>query len=283
MALDVICFSLYYNMSNFLQRTISGAIFIAIIIASILIHYYTFLAVFIIITAWAVREFQQLTNQQPGVNVNTWVAAFGGALLFLCSFFYASDMFSFQWIYAAYIAYVAVVFIWELFRKAENPIHNWAYFILGQIYVAMPFSLLNFILFAAGYNSIILLSVFIIIWVNDTVAYLFGVTLGKHRLFERISPKKSWEGFIGGALGTLATGYVFSLLIPDLSLLHWIILAEIIIVFGTFGDLMESLLKRTLNVKDSGDAIPGHGGLLDRFDSMLLAAPAVFVYLTILF
>ncbi|MDR1584800.1 MAG: phosphatidate cytidylyltransferase [Prevotellaceae bacterium] len=270
-------------MSNFVQRTISGAIFISIVIASILLHVYTFLAVFVVLCAWSVREFQQLTNKLPDVNVNTWAAAFGGALSFLCSYVYASDIFTYQWIYSLYIAYVAIVFIAELFRKAPNPVNNWAYFILGQIYVALPFSLLNFILFAAGYNPVILLSVFIIIWVNDTVAYLFGVTMGKRRLFERISPKKSWEGFIGGALGTLATGYVFSLLIPELSLLHWLILAEIIIVFGTFGDLTESLLKRTLNVKDSGDAIPGHGGLLDRFDSMLLAAPAVFVYLTILF
>lgn len=270
-------------MSNFLQRTISGAIFISIVIASILIHSYTFLIVFTLLCGWAVAEFQQLTNLQKGVKVNIWLGAGGGALLFLSSHLYASsEVFNYPWLYAAYIAYVIIAFLWELFRKAENPVNNWAYFILGQVYVALPFSLLNFILFAVGYQPVLLLSVFIIIWVNDTVAYLFGVTLGKHRLFARISPKKSWEGFIGGALGTLATGYIFSLLIPEVSLLHWLILAEIIIVFGTLGDLMESLLKRTLSVKDSGNAIPGHGGLLDRFDSMLLAAPAVFIYLTLL-
>jgi phosphatidate cytidylyltransferase len=102
-------------------------------------------------------------------------------------------------------------------------------------------------------------------------------------MFERISPKKSWEGFIGGALATLLSGYIFSLLIPQICLINWLIFSEIIVIFGTFGDLMESLMKRTLNVKDSGDVIPGHGGLLDRFDSMLLAAPVIFIYLSFLF
>ena len=270
-------------MSNFFQRAISGAVYISIIIASILFHSYAFVAVFTVICAWCVREFQQLTNSQPDVDVNTWIAAFGGAFLFICSYLYASGIVSCKWIYAIYIVYVMAVFIWELYRKHPNPINNWAYFVLGQVYVAVPFSLLSFILFATGYTPILLLSVFVIIWVNDTGAYLCGVTFGKHRLFERISPKKSWEGFIGGAVFSLVAGYVFSLFIPEISLLHWFILAEIIVVFGTFGDLSESLLKRTLGVKDSGNTIPGHGGLLDRFDSMLFAAPAVFVYLMFLF
>jgi phosphatidate cytidylyltransferase len=170
-----------------------------------------------------------------------------------------------------------------LYREKANPLHNWAYFILGQMYVALPFSLLNFILFIDGWQPIVLLSVFVTIWVNDTGAYLFGVTLGKHRLFERISPKKSWEGFFGGAAMALASGYVFSLLIPQISLINWLFFSEIIVIFGTFGDLIESLMKRTVNMKDSGNIIPGHGGLLDRFDSMLLAAPVIFIYLSFLF
>jgi len=147
----------------------------------------------------------------------------------------------------------------------------------------LPFSLLNFILFIKDWQPLILLSVFVTIWVNDTGAYLTGVTIGKHRLFERISPKKSWEGFIGGAVFALLSGYVFSLLIPEIQLINWLVFSEIIVVFGTFGDLIESLMKRTVGVKDSGDLIPGHGGLLDRFDSMLLAAPVIFIYLSLLF
>ena len=173
--------------------------------------------------------------------------------------------------------------ILELYRKQTNPVHNWAYFILGQIFIALPFSLLNFILFINDWQPLVLLSVFVTIWVNDTGAYLTGVTIGKHRLFERISPKKSWEGFIGGAVFALLSGYIFSLLIPGIQLINWLIFSEIIVVFGTFGDLIESLMKRTVGVKDSGDLIPGHGGLLDRFDSMLLAAPVIFIYLSLLF
>jgi len=119
--------------------------------------------------------------------------------------------------------------------------------------------------------------------VNDTGAYLIGVTFGKHRLFERISPKKSWEGFVGGAIAAFVSGYVFSIYMPQISLINWIVFSEIIVIFGTFGDLMESMLKRTLEVKDSGNVIPGHGGLLDRFDSMLLAGPVVFIYLSFLY
>jgi len=128
-----------------------------------------------------------------------------------------------------------------------------------------------------------LMAVFVTIWVNDTGAYVFGVTLGKHRMFERVSPKKSWEGFIGGGLTALLSGYVFSLIVPEISLIQWLIFSEIVVIFGTFGDLLESLMKRTIHVKDSGDVIPGHGGLLDRFDSMLLVAPAIFIYLSFLF
>jgi phosphatidate cytidylyltransferase len=154
---------------------------------------------------------------------------------------------------------------------------------MGQGFIALPFSLLSYIFFINGFQPLILLAVFVTIWVNDTGAYLVGVTLGKHRLFERISPKKSWEGFFGGAFFALISAYVFSLFIKDLSLIQWLIFSEIIVIFGTFGDLAESLLKRTLNMKDSGNVIPGHGGLLDRFDSMLLAAPAVYLFLSFLF
>jgi phosphatidate cytidylyltransferase len=203
-------------------------------------------------------------------------------LLFASSFVYASDIWR-NSSFSIYGIYVVFVLILELYRKQTNPIHNWAYFILGQIFIALPFSLLNFILFINDWQPLVLLSVFVTIWVNDTGAYLTGVTIGKHRLFERISPKKSWEGFIGGAVFALLSGYIFSLLIPGIQLINWLIFSEIIVVFGTFGDLIESLMKRTVGVKDSGDLIPGHGGLLDRFDSMLLAAPVIFIYLSLLF
>lgn len=261
------------------MRTLSGAFFVSLVIASILIHQYLFLAVFAVIAAWAVSEFHRLTNHQPDVDVNQWLGVVGAILLFGASFLFASGIQQ-QPIFSVYGFYVALVLVFGLYQKRINPIHNWAYFLLGQIFVALPFALLNFIMFVDGMQPLILLALFVTIWVNDTGAYLFGITFGKHRLFERISPKKSWEGFFGGALAASVSGYIFSLFIPQLSLFEWIIFSEIIVVFGTYGDLIESLLKRTVNVKDSGTAIPGHGGLLDRFDSMLLAAPVIYIYLS---
>lgn len=271
-------------MNNFIQRTLSGAFFVALVIGSILLDSIAFAAVFSIISGWAVREFHKITNQQVDVSANLWIGSVGAVLLFVTSYLHAFGIIRYP-IFSVYGMYVVLVLVSELYLKKNNPIHNWAYFILGQVFVALPFALLNFIAFIdrSEYKALILLAVFVTIWVNDTGAYLFGITLGKHRLFERISPKKSWEGFFGGALAALASGYVFSLFIPKITLVQWLVFSEIIVVFGTFGDLIESLLKRTVHVKDSGNAIPGHGGLLDRFDSMLLAAPVIFIYLSFLF
>jgi phosphatidate cytidylyltransferase len=269
-------------MNNFLMRTLSGFFFVVIIIGSILLGPYTFALVFTIISGWTVFEFHKLTNQQSEVQVLPILSVIGAVILFLTSFLYASG----KLIYPAFSAYglfIVLVLVIELYRKKENPIHNWAYFLLGQIIIALPFSLLNFILYINDFSPLLLIAVFVTIWVNDTGAYLVGITIGKHRLFERISPKKSWEGFIGGAVTALISGYVFSLFIPEISLIYWLIFSEIIVIFGTFGDLLESLMKRTVHVKDSGDVIPGHGGLLDRFDSMLLVAPAIFIFLSFLF
>lgn len=266
---------------NFIQRTISGAIFVVIVIASILIAPWTFAVIFVVITALALHEFYKLTHKPGEVDVNIPVGVIGGILLFICSFMYAHKLVTFP-VYPIYGLYVLVVLIAELFRKKKNPVNNWAYFVLGQIYIALPFSLLNFILFINGYQPILLMAVFITIWVNDTGAYVSGMTLGKHKMFERISPKKTWEGFIGGALFALLSGYVFSRFIPDISLVQWLIFSELVVIFGTLGDLCESLIKRTEQVKDSGNVIPGHGGILDRFDSMLMAAPVIFIFLSLI-
>ncbi len=270
-------------MNNFVKRTFSGFFFVTLIIGSILLsRYYVFLLVFSFITGYTVHEFHKLTNLQIDVHVSKWWGVIGGVLLFVTSYFFSAKTFAYP-AFSVYGFYVLIVLIAELYRQKSNPIHNWAYFMLGQMLIALPFSLLNFILFIHDWQPLILIALFVTIWVNDSGAYLVGVTFGKHRLFERISPKKSWEGFIGGAFAALLSGYIFSLYIPHLTLLQWMIFSEIIVIFGTFGDLSESLLKRTIHVKDSGKMIPGHGGLLDRFDSMLMAAPVIFIYLSFLF
>jgi phosphatidate cytidylyltransferase len=187
----------------------------------------------------------------------------------------------------AYVFCIVALLIAELYRKKEKPIHNLAFAVLGQVMVALPFSLLNFI--ATPLNLHWLFAIFILIWLTDTGAYLVGCTLGKHKLFERISPKKSWEGFFGGCVFAIGASmllwHIFTTVWPiatDTTWWEWLVFAIIIIIFGTYGDLSESLLKRTANIKDSGKILPGHGGILDRFDSLLFCIPIVYIYLEIL-
>jgi phosphatidate cytidylyltransferase len=160
---------------------------------------------------------------------------------------------------------------------------------LSQLYVVLPLSLINVLAFTqfscfsdkAAFFAVPL-SIYIFIWINDTAAYLSGITLGKHKLFPRISPKKSWEGAIGGALATVASAFGVAHFFTFMNVWQWVGMALVVVVFGTFGDLTESMMKRHLSIKDSGHILPGHGGILDRLDSMLFAIPAVVVYLFIL-
>lgn len=267
------------TFNNLIQRTFSGLIFISIVIASILWHPYAFAVVFFAAIFLGLYEFYKLTYKPETIEINVIVGTLGGMILFANGFLHAYGLTS-PMIYSTYAFYLIIVFIAELFRKKANPINNWAYYFLGQIYVAIPFSLLNYIIFIQGYQPWLLLALFITLWVNDTGAYITGMLFGKHKLFERVSPKKTWEGFIGGAVFALISGYVLSRFITDISLWQWLVFSEIVVIFGTLGDLSESLLKRTENVKDAGKLIPGHGGILDRFDSMILAAPVIWIYLS---
>lgn len=268
-------------MNNFKTRTFSGIIFVVTLIGAILLSPYTFVALFSVIAGMAIYEFHTITNNGTTINVNKTNAIIGAVLLFLISYLYNANMVGHQ-VFSIYGIYYIILIISELFRKNKNPIYNWAYATLGQIGIALPFALLNYLLYAFGHNPMILIALFVTIWINDTGAFVAGSTLGRHKLFARISPKKTWEGFIGGAIFAILSGYIFSRYIIEFSTTEWIIFSEIVVISGTFGDLMESLLKRTENIKDSGNVIPGHGGVLDRFDSMLLAAPAILIYIVLL-
>jgi phosphatidate cytidylyltransferase len=182
---------------------------------------------------------------------------------------------------------IAVVYLIKLYKKTERkPFTNIAFTFLGIFYIAMPFSLLNHAVFhetegLLQYNYEIILGSLLILWASDSGAYFAGTLFGKHRLFERISPKKSWEGFWGGAALATAMTYALSLYFQTLTIVDWLIIGLIIVVGGTFGDLVESLLKRSIEIKDSGDSLPGHGGFLDRFDGLLISAPFIVAYLEI--
>ena len=242
---------------------------------------------FCLISALATFEFCNLVNRQEEVSINRNICTLGSIFLFFCFFYYGINPAE-TGIFIPYLALLIYLLVSELYLKKKNPINNWAYSMMSQLYVGLPFALLNVLAFqnnmeisVSQYVFILPLSVFIFNWINDTGAYCTGMLFGKHRLFERISPKKSWEGSIGGAVFSILAGFALSYLFPIMSTWQWIGMALTVVVFGTWGDLTESLMKRHLGIKDSGNILPGHGGLLDRFDSTLMAVPAAVVYLYI--
>lgn len=268
-----------------MQRTITGVLFVAILIGSILFSHLSFGLLFIIVSGLTIREFGQLVNKTEGVEINKTITMLGGAYLFLAIMGFSIDV-SDSKIFIPYLLLIMYLMISELYLKKENPVLNWAYSTLSQLYIGLPFAMLNILAFhndvqtgGVSYNPILPLSLFVFLWLNDTGAYCVGSLFGKHRLFERISPKKSWEGSFGGAVVAIATSFIFAHYFPFLSIFEWVGFSIVIVVFGTWGDLTESLLKRRLGIKDSGTILPGHGGLLDRFDSALMAIPAAVVYL----
>lgn len=174
------------------------------------------------------------------------------------------------------------IFIVELFRLKDNPFQRISLTILGLLYIALPLALLNglfFINFDPEPRTSMLFYFFILIWVNDTMAYICGVLTGKHPLYKSVSPKKTIEGSIGGAFFTIFSAWIISRFNSDIGMISWLGFALIIVIFGTLGDLVESMMKRSLQIKDSGNIMPGHGGVLDRFDAVIFSAPAIFSYL----
>ena len=272
-------------MKNFIQRAITGVIFVAVLIGCIIGGPLSFGILFCLISALATVEFCQLMNQQEDVQVNRNICTLGSIALFLCFFFYGMNPAE-TGIFIPYLAILIYLFISELYLKKKNPINNWAYAMFSQLYVALPFALLNVLAFQTNgttsdsqYLFILPLSIFIFNWVNDTGAYCTGMLLGKHPLFKRISPKKSWEGSIGGCAFSIAAAFALAHFFPIMSTAKWVGMGITVVIFGTWGDLTESLMKRQLGIKDSGNILPGHGGMLDRFDSAIMAIPAAVVYL----
>lgn len=273
--------------SNFLQRAITGIIFVAVLVGCILGGPISFTILFALISALTINEFGTIVNRMENTRMNKPISILAGLFLFLC-FGYIGVVPGANEIFIPYLFLILYLFISELYKKQPNPLNNWAYAMMSQIYIALSFALLNVLAYHSSaadsvsqYNPILPLSIFIFNWVNDTGAYCTGMLFGKHRLFERISPKKSWEGSIGGAVFSIIAAIILAHFFTFLSTGIWIGLGLTVVVFGTWGDLTESLMKRTLGIKDSGNILPGHGGMLDRFDSTLMAVPAAVVYLYI--
>ena len=274
-------------MSNFIVRTITGIIFVTAIVVSFL-NPVAMVFLFSLVTGMTVWEFAGLVNQRENVQINQFICSVAGVLLFMATAVHARGLDTLNLAFIPWLATIIYLLVSELYLKAKDPIANWAYTMMSQIYIALPFSLLNILAFQFTNSDVpwlLPLSVFIFLWVNDSGAYCTGSLLGRHKLFPRVSPGKSWEGSIGGGVFVLVAAWLISYITTqkgittNLTTLQWMGMGLVVVVFGTWGDLIESLFKRTLGIKDSGNVLPGHGGMLDRFDSSLLAIPAVVVYL----
>ncbi len=268
-----------YN--NLTQRIITGLLGAAGIITCICLGEWTYFIIFFIICLLALLEFYKLVGLDGMLPQKTF-GTICGLFIFSLSFFIEQGAISYR-LYFLIFPLLSCVYMIKLYKKFERkPFTNIAYTFLGIFYVAIPFSLLNIAVFEKGeYNFEIIFGCLFILWASDTGAYVAGTLFGKRKLFERISPKKSWEGFFGGALLALVFAYGIAYFFPFFTLAQWMIIAVIIIVGGTFGDLVESLLKRSIEIKDSGTSLPGHGGFLDRFDGLLISAPFIVAYMEI--
>jgi len=271
------------QLKEILIRTVSGIVFLIIVIGSILIHPVAFLMVFGGFTFIGLKEYFKLTKVSGKILQNTYVLI-GLVLYFLIGLIGLAKV---DVIFSLLILLLfPIIIAFELYSKK----HDWSRtgsVLTGYFYVAIPFGLMNsfFLLNHDGIYSIyLLLSFFVIVWCNDIFAYLSGSFFGKHKLFERISPKKTWEGSAGGLLFALLAAYILSFIFKQLQLsfIEWMFFAVIVVIAATIGDLSESMLKRNAGVKDSGKLMPGHGGVLDRFDAILYATPFVFIYIKFL-
>ena len=269
------------------MRTITGLSMVFLLLFSLWFNHWLFAGTFLLITILGLWEFYSLfaaTKIQPQKIYGTVCGCILYLLLFLSNH-KIFDLPSRTWYYLPVFAALVMFFlsvIIEIYRKKSRPFENIAITTTGLLYVALPLALLNQLYlpdsaYFFGFPAY-LLGYFIITWVYDTGAYLYGKPFGKHKFFERISPKKTWEGTIAGTVVAGLTAFCLSLLVPGIPLTDWLMLALLVVIFGTFGDLSESLFKRSLNIKDSGNILPGHGGILDRFDTVFISAPFVFLY-----
>ncbi|SET03132.1 phosphatidate cytidylyltransferase [Prevotella sp. kh1p2] len=278
------------KVKNLIVRTITGILFVAIMVVCFL-RPLAMIFLFALITGMTIWEYCGLVNDLRNVTVNRFIATVAGVYFFLAVAGVNSGYVQTNGVFVPYLLTIIYLFISELYVKTENAINDWAYAMLSQLYIALPLSMINVLAFrtapdgAISFYYLLPLCIFIFLWTNDTGAYCCGSLFGKHKLFPRISPGKSWEGSIGGGVLVLIVAASIGWFenqganLSGLTIAQWVGLGLVVVFFGTWGDLVESLFKRTLGVKDSGNVLPGHGGMLDRFDSSLMAIPAAVVYL----
>lgn len=279
-------------MNEFFKRTLSGAIYVGVVVGSILYGSYIFLGIIALLAAFAIKEYNNLHHKYSSLSDRISEAS---AVLpcFACYFMLQGESGHYIALISGicYALVIITLLIAELWDTKNNPFTIWGHILISHIMIALPFATMCMLF---SIDKWLLLAIFVLIWINDSGAYLVGsmtakLPNGNHKMFPRVSPKKSWEGLIGGIALSIGAGILlahfgwFDLLAEKANVyMIGVVFALMVSVFGTIGDLVESLMKRTIGVKDSGRFLPGHGGILDRFDSILLAAPMVLIIITII-
>lgn len=278
------------KLNNLIVRTLTGIVFVAALVGGIVYSPISFGALFLLITVLSTWEFCNIVNQKDNVRVNPFITTVASVCLFSAFYVYASGMILSHIVFIPYLVTLIYLLVSELYVGRENALNTWAYTMMSQLYVALPFAMLCPLSFMPSpvsptgmvYVWSFPLAVFLFLWCSDSGAYCVGSLLGRkipYRLFPSISPNKSWIGSIGGGILTVLVAILVSYYEPSLTMLQWIGFGLVVCIFGTWGDLVESQIKRQLGIKDSGNVLPGHGGMLDRFDSSLLAIPAALIYI----
>ncbi|MDE5608592.1 MAG: phosphatidate cytidylyltransferase [Muribaculaceae bacterium] len=270
-------------MNNVITRSITGLVYIGLIIAAIFAGGYWMLWLVMLLAFLAINEFTGITNKQriPAVLRALDLMTAGMAFLMPYALFEGSYRTGLIFLVIAFFM-ISVRMIAALYVKVDNPLKETAFSLMAQLYITLPLLLLLMIYYQ---SAPLVLLMFVMIWLNDTGAFCVGSLIGKNKLFERISPKKSWEGFVGGVVFSVLAGVVAHCIwggtaLSRFSMVDLAVLGLLVAVFATFGDLVESLIKRTLGIKDSGSILPGHGGILDRIDSLLFVAPVTFIFIS---
>jgi phosphatidate cytidylyltransferase len=270
-------------LKNFTKRTITGLTFVIIICACIILHPFAFASVFAVITVIGLTEFYNLTSS---VNTHPWKypGVIAGLILYITNFLFASGYIHLQ-ILLSLLLMIFLLFFAGLFRWKENMLPGMGVTFLGLLYIPVPLSMIVYLCYPgkglSEYTYDLLLGWLIILWLYDTAAYITGSLFGKYKLLEQVSPGKTWEGLIGGLIISIGIAFLISLIFDIVTRTDWLIISIITVISGTLGDLVESAIKRNASVKDSGNILPGHGGILDRIDSVLLSIPFVTFYLLI--
>ncbi len=270
-------------MRNLVTRTFSGIVFVVIIIGSIVSGIHVLLSVFLIITILALLEYTKFTTDTFHDKSSKLTFLISGIILYTIVALVHLTYISIFWL-TSILPILTIPVITILLSNHKNPIASISKMVFGLIYIALPFSLLiSFYKFNSVFNEFpeLIIGFFVILWFNDVFAYIVGSLIGKTKLFKKISPKKTWEGTIGGIVLSILAAYVLSLFFSSIDLTDWLVIGFLISIFATLGDLVESMFKRHANLKDSGNIMPGHGGVLDRLDGLLLAAPIVYVYMNL--